>query len=165
MCSSDLEVWRAAVHADDAERVGGARSDALGSGRDLREEYRVRRPDGSVRWVVDAATPERDSAGGVAGFVGTLADVTEKREIEARLEQSRRLEALGQLTGGVAHDFNNLLMIVLGNAEMLEDMANRGGEIKPERLLKLARTILNAAERGTSLTQNLLGFEIGRAHV
>ncbi len=152
------EVWRSAVHADDAERVGTARSDALSSGRDLREEYRVRRPDGSVRWVVDAATPERDSAGVVAGFVGTLADVTEKREIEARLEQSRRLEALGQLTGGVAHDFNNLLMIVLGNAEMLEDLANRGGEIKPERLLKLARTILNAAERGTWLTQNLLGF-------
>ena len=152
------EAWRAAVHADDAERVAASREEALKAGRDFREEYRVRRPDGSVRWVLDAAAPERDSAGNVAGFVGTLADITEKREIEARLEQSRRLEALGQLTGGIAHDFNNLLMVVLGNAEMLEDLANKGGEIKPDRLLRLARTILSAAERGTALTQNLLGF-------
>ncbi len=152
------EAWRAAVHADDADRVATSREEALKAGRDFREEYRVRRPDGGVRWVLDAAAPERDSARNVVGFVGTLADVTEKREIEARLEQSRRLEALGQLTGGIAHDFNNLLMVVLGNAEMLEDMANRGGEIKPERLLRLARTVLNVAERGTALTQNLLGF-------
>ena len=150
--------WRSVVHAEDGDRVMKGRVDAISEGRELREEYRVRRPDGSVRWVLDAAAPERDGDGTIVGFVGTLADITEKREIEARLEQSRRLEALGQLTGGIAHDFNNLLMIVLGNAEMLEDIATRGGEMKPERLLRLTRTILSAAERGTSLTQNLLGF-------
>ncbi len=156
-------VWREALHPDDRDRVVEAWGETLGRGQDLRQEYRVRRPDGGVRWVVDTAAPERDLEGGLIGFVGTLTDITEKREIEARLEQSRRLEAIGQLTGGIAHDFNNLLMIVLGNAEMLEDLANRGGEIKPERLLRLARTVLNAAERGAALTQNLLGFSRRRS--
>ena len=155
--------WRLAVHPEDQDRVVQAWGEALNLRQDLRQEYRVRRTDGSVRWVVDTAAPERDRDGGLLGFVGTLADVTEKREIEARLEQSRRLEALGHLTGGIAHDFNNLLMIVLGNAEMLEDLATRGGDIKPERLQRLARTILNAAERGTSLTQKLLSFSRRRS--
>lgn len=156
-------VWREVLHAEDRDRVVQAWDEALGRGQDLRQEYRVRRPDGGVRWVVDTAAPERDLEGGLIGFVGTLTDITEKREIEARLEQSRRLEAIGQLTGGIAHDFNNLLMVVLGNAEMLEDLANRGGEIKPERLLRLARTVLSAAERGSALTQNLLGFSRRRS--
>ena len=150
--------WGQAVHPEDRDGVRQIWDGALRLGRDLRQEYRVRRDDGSVRWVVDTAAPERDPGGGLLGFVGTLADVTEEREIKARLEQARRLEALGQLTGGIAHDFNNLLMIILGNAEMLEDLATRGGEIKPERLLRLARTILSASERGTALTQNLLAF-------
>ncbi len=155
--------WREALHPDERDRVVQAWDEALGRGQDLRQEYRVRRPDGGVRWVADTAAPELDLEGGLTGFVGTLTDITEKREIEARLEQSRRLEAIGQLTGGIAHDFNNLLMVVLGNAEMLEDLANRGGEIKPERLLRLARTLLNAAERGSALTQNLLGFSHRRS--
>jgi PAS domain S-box-containing protein len=149
--------WRTRVHPEDADRLMRAWTEAVQNGGELRQEYRVRRPDGGVRWIVDTAVPERDLDGGLAGFVGTLADVTEKREIETRLEQSRRLEALGQLSGGVAHDFNNLLMIVLGNAEMLEDMAT-SGEIKPDRMLRLTRTILGTAERGTELTQSMLGF-------
>jgi len=149
--------WQAAVHPEDAERIARAWIEAVQHGRELRQEYRIRRPDGGVRWVADSAAPERDRDGDLVGFVGTLADVTEAREIEARLEKSRRLEALGQLSGGVAHDFNNLLMIILGNAEMLEDMGTRG-EVKVDRMLRLTRTILSTAERGTALTQSMLGF-------
>ncbi|MBM3534205.1 MAG: PAS domain S-box protein [Alphaproteobacteria bacterium] len=149
--------WRAAVHPEDAGRIAKAWIEAVQHGRELRQEYRIRRPDGDVRLVADTAAPELDRDGDLVGFVGTLTDVTETREIEARLETTRRLEALGQLSGGVAHDFNNLLMIILGNAEMLEDMAARG-EIETERLQRMARTILSTAERGTKLTQSMLGF-------
>jgi len=152
-----LQSWRAAVHPEDGDRIARAWIEAIQHGQELRQEYRIRQPDGSVRWVVDTAAPERDRDGDVVGFVGTLSDVTQMREIEARLEKSRRLEALGQLSGGVAHDFNNLLMIILGNAEMLEDMGT-SGNVKTDRLLRLTRTILGTAERGTELTQSMLGF-------
>ena len=106
-----------------------------------------------MRWVVDAATPERDSAGGVAGFVGTLADITEKREIEARLEQSRRLEALGHLTGGVAHDFNNLLTTITGNATLVVDQL-APDDARREPLVE----IVSASERAQRFTKQLLAF-------
>ncbi|MEQ1780527.1 MAG: ATP-binding protein [Hyphomonadaceae bacterium] len=80
-------------------------------------------------------------------------DVSEKRDLKARLRQSQRLEAIGQLTGGVAHDFNNLLMVILGNSEALAE--NLAGNT---RLLGLAELTMKAAERGAELTSRLLAF-------
>ena len=80
-------------------------------------------------------------------------DVTEKRDLKARLRQSQRLEAIGQLTGGVAHDFNNLLMVILGSSEALAE--NLAGNT---RLLGLAELTMKAAERGAELTSRLLAF-------
>src|SRR5690606_22002972 len=74
------------------------------------------------------------------------------RRLEAQLRASQRLEAVGQLTGGLAHDFNNLLTVVLGNAELLEEQLPDGLEHE------LVRMIRAAAERGSSLTQRLLAF-------
>jgi signal transduction histidine kinase len=80
-----------------------------------------------------------------------LTDVTEQRKIEARLRQSQRLEAVGQMTGGIAHDFNNLLTVIIGNSELMEeadDPFQRG----------LAEMTRKAAERGAELTSRLLAF-------
>jgi PAS domain S-box-containing protein len=80
-----------------------------------------------------------------------LTDVTEQRKIEARLRQSQRLEAVGQMTGGIAHDFNNLLTVIIGNSELMEetdDPFQRG----------LAEMVRKAAERGAELTSRLLAF-------
>ncbi len=74
-------------------------------------------------------------------------------KLNARLQQSQRLEAVGQLTGGVAHDFNNLLTVVMGNAELLVEQS----ENLPQQRM-LAEMIVNAAERGAALTQQLLAF-------
>jgi nitrogen-specific signal transduction histidine kinase len=71
---------------------------------------------------------------------------------------ARRLEALGYLTGGLSHDLNNLLMIVLGNAEMLEDMGLHEEVPERERLLKLSQTVLATTERAAFLTRQLAGF-------
>ena len=80
-------------------------------------------------------------------------DMTEQRELEARLRQAQRLEAIGQLTGSVAHDFNNLLTVILGNAEVLSDkLADNQG------LKSLADMTRKAAERGADLTNRLLSF-------
>lgn len=86
-------------------------------------------------------------------FFAYLRDLTAQKEIEARLQQAQRLEAIGQLSGGVAHDFNNLLTVILGNAEALADRLN---DDQSSRLLaEMTRT---AAQRGADLTNRLLAF-------
>ncbi len=80
-------------------------------------------------------------------------DVTERKALENQLRQSQRLEAVGQLTGGVAHDFNNLLTVILGSAELLAEEMTPGS---PQ--CSLAEMIINAARRGADLTQGLLAF-------
>jgi PAS domain S-box-containing protein len=106
----------------------------------------------TIRLELDVA-PIPDSAGRVSHWVTVERDVTERRKVEERLRQSQKLEALGQLTGGVAHDFNNLLTVILGNAETLAD--ELAGN---ERLRRLAAMAATAAERGAELTDRLLAF-------
>jgi PAS domain S-box-containing protein len=98
-------------------------------------------------WVDVRAYPSRD------GLTVYFRDVTEQRDLEARLRQSQRLEAVGQLTGGVAHDFNNLLTVIIGNAEMLTMRLADDETLRP-----LAELTLGAAERGADLTHRLLAF-------
>jgi len=89
------------------------------------------------------------SEGGLAIY---FRDVTERRELEARLRQAQRMEAVGQLTGGIAHDFNNLLTVIMGNAETLAERAS------DPSTRKLAEMTTAAAERGADLTSRLLAF-------
>ena len=83
-------------------------------------------------------------------FIGAVRDVSERKRMEALLRQSQKMEAVGQLTGGVAHDFNNLLGVILGNTELLEDSV---GADNPH-----VRAVIRAAERGSELTHRLLAF-------
>jgi nitrogen-specific signal transduction histidine kinase len=86
-------------------------------------------------------------------MVGSMIDVTSERALEETLRRSQRMEALGQLTGGLAHDFNNLLTVILGNAEMLVEALGHD-----EQLRGLADMTRMAAERGSELTSRLLAF-------
>jgi signal transduction histidine kinase len=88
--------------------------------------------------------------GSIFGLGGIASDVTEHRQTEQRLRQAQKMEAVGQLTGGVAHDFNNLLAVIQGNAELLAI----GGE--PET--SSTEAILRATQRGAELTQRLLSY-------
>ncbi|HWE78680.1 MAG TPA: PAS domain S-box protein [Pseudolabrys sp.] len=131
---------------------------AAGTGKFEAEGRRVRK-DGSIFWanvVIDAI---HDEAGALIGFAKITRDVTERREAQAALErtqqqlaQAQKLEALGQLTGGVAHDFNNLLMVVSGQAQTL---LRRISDAKHVRSLE---AIQAAAARGENLTRQLLTF-------
>jgi signal transduction histidine kinase len=120
-------------------------------------EYRWLCADGVYRSLLDQgvlAPPTED--GEPAAIFGTLLDNTTRRELENQLAQSQKMEAVGQLTGGVAHDFNNLLTVVLGNVELLTKVgANGAAEPKTTRRLGAIR---HAAERGRSLTRQLLAF-------
>jgi len=112
-------------------------------------EGELRHKDGHSVLVSTSAHYRRDDAGRVIGVEGVARDIGERRALEEQLRQALKMEAVGQLTGGVAHDFNNLLAVISGNAELL---GNRLGE---DRMLS---AIQRAAMRGAQLTQRLLAF-------
>jgi PAS domain S-box-containing protein len=118
----------------------------------LTYEYRVQRHDGEYRWFLDTCVPRFDAAGRFLGYIGMLTDVEDMRVMSEQLHQAQKMQAVGQLTGGVAHDFNNLLTIILGNAELLSEL------IAEPKLRRLADATRDAAERSASLVQRLLAF-------
>jgi PAS domain S-box-containing protein len=131
---------------------------AAATGRFEAEARRVRK-DGTLFWanvVIDAI---RDPSGKLIGFAKITRDVTERRNAQealdrahAQLAQAQKMEALGQLTGGVAHDFNNLLMVVSGQAQAVMR------RITDEKSRRSLEAILTAASRGEILTRQLLTF-------
>jgi PAS domain S-box-containing protein len=117
------------------------------------ESYRIVRPDGAVRWIHDRAFIVRNSEGEPYRVAGIAEDTTDRRELEEQLSQSSKMEAIGRLAGGVAHDFNNLLTIIGGYSQMLLDTAY-AADPKKDKL----EQILNAANRASALTKQLLAF-------
>ncbi|CAN7753561.1 PAS domain S-box protein [Rhizobium sp. LjRoot258] len=146
--------WEANVHPDDrAEVVADIRAAIGGSDECWHMEYRFQRGDGSFAHVLDQGHIIRNGSGAATRMVGGIRDITETRAIEAKRMQTQRLEAIGQLTGGVAHDFNNLLTVIIGTAETLTDELPRD-----DRLWKTAELNRKASEHGAALTRQLLTF-------
>ncbi|HWF96472.1 MAG TPA: ATP-binding protein [Xanthobacteraceae bacterium] len=97
--------------------------------------------------------PLRDPTGAPRGAVVVYRDITEAKETERLLRQSQKMDAIGQLTGGIAHDFNNILTVIIGMIEILaEEVAD------DPKIVSIAKTIAQAADRGAELTQHLLAF-------
>ncbi|TGK18821.1 PAS domain-containing sensor histidine kinase [Leptospira fluminis] len=116
-------------------------------------EYRIIRSDGEIRFVAVRADLIRNSKGEATQFFGTIQDVTEKKLTEERLGQSQKMEAVGQLAGGLAHDFNNLLNVILANLDLLEIKLKDSPE-----LLKRVNSGQDAVQRGVELNRRLLSF-------
>lgn len=131
---------------------------ALQDGRAQDEGWRVRK-DGTRFWALVAIDVIRDECGSIIGLAKITRDITDRHDanqrydaLRAQLFQAQKLEALGQLSGGMAHDFNNLLTIILGAARL----ATRASD--PDRLASLLSSIVDAGERGAQMTRNLLTF-------
>jgi PAS domain S-box-containing protein len=129
------------------------------AGRYEAEGWRVRK-DGTRFWANVILDAIRDDDGELIGFAKITRDMSEKREAQLKLEESReqlfrsqKMEALGQLTGGLAHDFNNLLTAILGACEL--GLRNIGDPDKVKRMLEGVR---GSAQRGAGLTKQLLAF-------
>jgi PAS domain S-box-containing protein len=135
-----------------ADIVRNALSQAR-AGHAVRQEVLVNLPVGGWRWFDFALRPILDAAGQVVAIVPEAAETTERRQTEEALRQAQKLEAMGQLTGGVAHDFNNLLTPILGCLDMLH--RRRVGN---EREQLLVEGGLQSAERARTLVQRLLAF-------
>ena len=148
------------VHPDDRERVARATKRMLDPAEpELQDlEYRIARADGQTRWLRDTYRVLASGAGAarrVVRVVGTVQDITVRRQAEeaqAALAQVQRMEAIGQLAGGLAHDMNNLLTVVLGNLELAQPL------VQDEKVGQSLRRALDATEMGANLTGRLLTF-------
>ena len=149
---SDPELWERRLHPDDRERVLSAIGARLSTGRQS-IEYRWQCADGSYKYFHDQAVLVQDPGGGAAQFAGTLTDVTEQRILESHLLHAQKMDAIGQLTGGVAHDFNNLLSAVLGGLHLLERRVQMS-----EREQLLVTQMRHAAEQGAELIRRMMAF-------
>ena len=154
------DLWRAAVHPDDRDRLIGAIEAALRGERQYDEEYRVIHPDGTVRYIKSEGLVVRDAEGRPLRIIGLNRDVTEARHateererLQAQLVQAQKMESIGRLAGGVAHDFNNLLTVINGYSRMaLSQMSTA------DPLHLYLDEIRKAGERATALTKQLLAF-------
>jgi PAS domain S-box-containing protein len=141
------------IHPDDRAHSIGREPEVFATRNPGTVEYRLRRSDGEYRWFLDSWVPRQATDGTHIGFIGTLVDVTDRRQLEETLSRAQRLESLGRLTGGVAHDFNNLLTVIMGNCEMLAEMLEPNSPLQP-----LVQRATMASSRASELTRRLLAF-------
>ncbi|HTZ94827.1 MAG TPA: ATP-binding protein [Terriglobales bacterium] len=150
---ADASNWINHVHADDRERALEAETRFWEIGGIYRADYRMIARDGRVIWLRDDAVYLKTPDAQKPVMQGVLHDITDYKQLEDQLRQSQKMEAVGQLAGGVAHDFNNLLMIIQGRTERIMERALEG-----DATHKDAREIKEASERATALTRQLLAF-------
>jgi PAS domain S-box-containing protein len=141
------------IHPEDAPALADVFADALTKPEFMVvADFRARHKDGSWR-ILEGVGKNLLSTPAVAGVVVSVRDITERTQLEERLRQSHKMEAVGKLAGGVAHDFNNVLTTITGYSDLL---LNRLSGSDP--LSRDVSEIRKAAERATSLTRQLLAF-------
>jgi PAS domain S-box-containing protein len=117
------------------------------------DEESIPRADGTLWWLRWEMHPWRNASGEISGIVSFIEVINDRKKTEAQLIRSQRMEAVGQLTGGVAHEFNNLLHIIQSYAFLLAENAGN-----TEKTAVLVEPIQNAANRGRDLVKRLLSF-------
>jgi CheY-like chemotaxis protein len=142
--------WEAGIHPDDVGLLPSLHEAAEGARFSF--EYRWRRGEGPVRHFIEHCV-KMPQALGSDRWAGTLIDITEQKRLEAQLLQAGKMDAIGQLTGGVAHDFNNLLATVLGGMNLLRRRVQFG-----EREELIVDQMQYAAEKGAELVKRMMAF-------
>ncbi len=178
--ASQGEGWAAFVHPDDRAQAFERWAGALSSLDPYEVEFRLRRADGVYRWWLARAHASVEPDIGTVRWIGTCTDLDEivaaretlarsreelevmveerlavQRDLEERLRQSQKMEAVGQLTGGLAHDFNNMLAGISGSLELMQIRLQQGRVGEVDRYIVAAQ---GAARRAAALTHRLLAF-------
>jgi PAS domain S-box-containing protein len=143
--------WANVIHPDDLEAVMDA-EEASKRGEPFQAEYRAKRKDGREVWLNDTGVVVQGSNSHPV-MEGIIVDVTERKQLETQLQQSRKMEAVGRLAGGIAHDFNNLLTIITGYTDLALSRSSVPLELRTD-----IERIENAAGRAAALVRQLLAF-------
>ncbi len=150
----DFDHWGALIAPDQWTKVAEHYKKMVNEKTGFNLDYKIIRfCDKQERLVSVVGEFDYDEAGVLVRQIGTVQDITERKNLELQLIQSQKLEGVGTLAGGIAHDFNNLLALILGSAELLRTQLERNPELK-----KYADRIVEASERGTSISRQLLIF-------
>ncbi len=178
--SLDGSNWSRIVHPDDREAAHAAWISSINVGAVYENSFRIRGHDGTYRWFLVRAEPVLNAEGTITSWIGTNTDIENTRvqaaelanlnatleekvelrtaelmAIEETLRQSQKMEAVGQLTGGLAHDFNNILAGIGGSLEIMSTRLAQGRIGDIDRYITGATT---AVKRAAGLTQRLLAF-------
>ncbi|HSR53686.1 MAG TPA: PAS domain S-box protein, partial [Acidobacteriota bacterium] len=146
------------LHPDDAQEVEiGIRRCLSEPDSRFEQEFRLRTRSGEYQWMVGRAkVMERSADGRPQRMLGTCTDITRRKKVEEQLLRAQKMEAVGQLAGGMAHDFNNMLSVITGCLELLEDsLTDKGSRRDPLQLMRMAH---GAAQKGARLVKKMLAF-------
>jgi PAS domain S-box-containing protein len=153
-----IDAWTNGLHSEDKERAIEECNAALRGEKEFDTEFRVLHPDGKILWLKANALVIRDAEGNAARMIGLNHDITilkhaeeEKEALRERLVRSEKMEALGQLAGGVAHDLNNVLGVSMIYSELLQEQLP---EMSP--LKKAADSILASTQKAAAIIEDLL---------
>ncbi|MHC2088912.1 PAS domain-containing protein [Methylobacterium sp. CM6244] len=174
----DGTAWTSIVHPEDIDAAGLAWARSVATGEVYEAEFRIRRFDGADHWFLVRAEPILGDTGEVVRWVGTNTDIEDQKRISAELRllnetleqrveertrelqlaedalrQAQKMEAVGQLTGGVAHDFNNLLTVIKSSTDLL-----KRPDLPEERRQRYVGAISDTVARAAKLTGQLLAF-------
>jgi PAS domain S-box-containing protein len=145
--------WMAGVHPEDREPLQNVFQECLATGQSRTMEYRRRMPAGDWKWIRSIAKiVEFDARGQARRMLGTHTDITERKDLEAKLLHSQRLESVATLAGGVAHDLNNILTPMLMAGGVLD------GKLKDPADREMMRTLESGARRGATIVRQLMTF-------
>ena len=149
----EFETYMDRIHDEDRAVAEEAIRNALETLQPYTTEFRVLRPDGTLAYILASGKVVVGDDGVPARLVGTCQDVTERKLLESRINQSQKMEAVGQLAGGIAHDFNNLLAVISSFGSFALEELPEGDPARAD-----IQQVIDAGKKGANLTRQLLTF-------
>lgn len=149
----NIDWYERYIPLEDQPKVRTAINEAIRTKTIFELEHRLLRPDGTIAWIFSRAIPILDEKGEILEWFGAATDITENKKMQEHARQSQKMEAIGNLAGGVAHDFNNILAAIIGFTEMALDDSSENSPVK-----KSLDNVLKSAMRGRDLVKQILSF-------